>query len=98
VWNGIFVFVSETYIVIATVSLIGVQDLRFGNRYSTTENFCSFVSVGLLIYTLVFPVIIGALYLVKFKSSTIVHFNKDLLIKYGDQYVNKLEKVAYSQR
>lgn len=31
VWNGIFVFISETYIVVATVSLIGVQDLRFGN-------------------------------------------------------------------
>lgn len=69
VWNGVIRLYTELYIVISTTALIGVKDLRFGNSYSLTESYCSFISVALLGTSICYPIVIGGVYFLNFKSN-----------------------------
>ena len=95
-WNGILLFCSETYVVVCTVASIGIKDLRLGAGYSNTEKNCSFVSIGLILYVASLPIITTVLYLVKFKSVNPVSYNRDMVRQFGDEYIEKIEKQAYT--
>ena len=62
-WNGVLIFCYETYVVVCTVASIGIKDLRFGADTSSTERYCSVVSISLAAYVLLLPLLIAVLYL-----------------------------------
>ena len=61
-WNGIIRFYTENYLIFSVVSFIESKNLRFGNSYSSTENFCSVLAVIGMIASVAYPFFIFILY------------------------------------
>jgi len=61
-WNGLIRFYTSNYLTFSVVSFIESKNLRFGRAYSTTENFCSVMSILGMITSVVFPIYVFLLY------------------------------------
>lgn len=90
------IFCHETYVVVCTVASIGIKDLRFGADTSSTERYCSVVSISLAAYVLLLPLLIAVLYLSKFKSSNPVKENRNRVKEFGNENIDTLEKEVYT--
>jgi hypothetical protein len=62
-WSGTIGFFASNYLVLAVVSLIESNDLRFGRQHNATENFCSLVACVGVAFSIAFPSMITYLYL-----------------------------------
>lgn len=65
--------------ILATTSFLESNDLRFGQMYSTAENYCSALSVLGIVFAIGFPTLITVVYSKSFRSIKpieIRHFNR----------------------
>ena len=77
-WNGVIQFYADNYLIFTVVSFIESNSLRFGNQYSSTENFCSLLSTLGMALSVFFPLSIFILY---WKKLEWIDPNKDSLDK-----------------
>jgi hypothetical protein len=66
--KGLIDFFSSNFLVIIAVAFIESNDLRIGNFYSATENFCSLFSILGMTFTFAFPSILFYLYWVRLRE------------------------------
>ena len=57
-WNGVINYIDQSYLILLTMSLINVTDLRLGTNYSTIENVSSTLSLLFISVAVTFPVVI----------------------------------------
>ena len=66
-WNGFIAFYKENYIVLSCIGWIGLYDLRFGKKYSASQNFSSVLAILLTTFSVGYPLIVGLFYFINFK-------------------------------
>ncbi len=58
IWNGTINLFVSNYLVLCVVSFIESNDLRFGRRFSHTENFCSLLACFGMAFSVALPTIL----------------------------------------
>lgn len=76
---------------VSTVALLGIWDLRFNARFTASEKYSSLVSVVSLCYVIIAPILIMIVYFQKLKSVNLIYYNRTLVDKYGQIYIKKVE-------
>ena len=61
-WNGVLEFLDHSYLVLLLMAQINITDLRVGQNYSFVENLNSLLSIFWLIFAIIWPILIVALY------------------------------------
>jgi hypothetical protein len=62
-WSSTIEFFSENYMVFVVCSFIESQSLRFGRGFTATENYMSALACCGMIFSFLFPMAIGRLYM-----------------------------------
>jgi hypothetical protein len=102
-FNGILEFLEHSYLVLLLMAMINIIDLRIGLSYNFVENLNSLLSVTWLIFSLLWPFAIVALYVKKIERAEPFPDLKDTMtlsqIKsiYGHTDIADIQKNAYTE-
>ena len=66
-WSGLIGFYAGNYLVLSLAGQLGINDLRLGRGFTIAENVSSIISLLLVTFQVVFPIVLCAIYLTKFK-------------------------------
>jgi hypothetical protein len=96
IWNGIIEFFKEECLVLSVISLIQISELRLNSNFTSTEKFCSFLAIIILVTYLLFSIILLVVYIVKIRSSNPLPDLDDRMRVEDIQYIYgtmKIEKI-----
>ena len=102
IWNGFIEFFHDECLVFCVIALIQVFELRLKPDFNSIEKYCSILGLIILITTLVFPLILLSLYIVKIRSSMpLPDLDKRMTIEeiqyvYGNLKIEEIQRNSYT--
>ena len=66
-WSCLIGFYAGNYLVLSLIGQLSINDLRLGGKFTIAENVSSIIGLLLVTFEVVFPVVLCAIYLSKFK-------------------------------